>query len=296
MQRIDTGEKMVVKHIPLEDLDENEMGCALKEVAALQQLDHPNIVKCFGSWVMAGDEDDSGRDESSRPWHRENEKFRLPLSEAHATWADTREHLGALSSLNILTEYMDGGSLDKVIARNEDPFDEMVVGIWLAQIILGIDQMHRHKILHRDIKPANIFITKSGIVKIGDLGCVKMLSKPDEECSSEYGSPLYLSPEVWRNGMCSHKSDIWAIGCVAHELLAREPPFATPELAYKVLNNAPPPLPDSVSAPMRELIDKMLLKDHGARPSSEQILRMPCMAEHVGRWMKVAFAPVSDSA
>ena len=80
-----------------------------------------------------------------------------------------------------------------------------------------------------------------------------------------YGSPLYLSPEVWNNNVCSHKSDIWAIGCVAHELLAREAPFATPDLAYNVLNLPPKPLPTSYSGDLRDLVGQMLQKDPAAR-------------------------------
>ena len=288
LQRTDTGEKLVVKHVPLDELDENEVDCALKEVAALQQLDHPNIIKCFGSWVTCDDDNDYDNP-MSRPWDR----VRLPVTQARETWVASHETFGPSPSLNILIEYMNGGSLDHLLKRNHEPFDEMVVGIWLAQIVLGIDHMHQRNVLHRDIKPANIFITKSGIVKIGDLGCVKMLSKPDEECSSEYGSPLYLSPEVWRSGTCSNKSDIWAVGCVAFELLAREPPFCAPELAFKVLNNTPNPLPAYYSAPLRDLIGQMLLKDPTARPKSADLLCKPCMAEHVEAWLKVAFTPAA---
>ena len=206
LRHCSTGEKVVVKHIPLDGLEEDEVGCALKEVAALNQLNHPNIVKCHGSWVTNGCDDDG-----LRPWDRGNEASRRPIDEALSTWAAAQADMNgpSPSSLNILTEYVDGGSLDKLIARN-GPFREFEAGIWLAQIVLAVDHMHARHLLHRDIKPANVFITRSGVIKVGDLGCCKMLERPDEECRSDYGSPIYLSPEVWRHGVCSHKSDVWA--------------------------------------------------------------------------------------
>lgn len=194
-----------------------------------------------------------------------------------------------MPSINILTEFIDGGSLDTLIQQNA-PIDEELVCAWLAQIILGIEHMHSRNLLHRDIKPANIFITQSGLVKIGDLGCCKLLAEPDEQCSSDYGSPLYLSPEVWRAATCSHKSDIWSVGCVVYEMLAQVTPFAAPELAYKVLTDSPPPLPNHVSATLRDIIFCMLEKEPSKRPSAAELLRMPAIGQHVKRWLAAGFS------
>lgn len=147
LQHCATSEYVVVKHIVLDDLSENEVKCALREVAALSAVEHPNIVKCCGSWVSPGADD-----ESIRPWDRGKEGTRRPIREIVAIWAAARYGaLGSPTSLNILTEYVDGGSLDTVIARN-GPLDEMLIGTWIAQLVLAIDHMHQHNLLHRDIK------------------------------------------------------------------------------------------------------------------------------------------------
>jgi NIMA (never in mitosis gene a)-related kinase len=140
------------------------------------------------------------------------------------------------------------------------------------------------------VQPANIFISKFGVVKVGDLGCCKLLSYPDEQCMSDYGSPRYLGPEVWRDSLCSSKSDIWAIGCVGYELLSasHEPAFRPPELAYKVTHDSPTPLPSVYSDGLRHLIEQMLQKDPTYRPSTVQLLQMPCMARFTRAWVRIA--------
>ena len=284
LQRYETAEKVVVKHVCLDNLDECDVNCALKEVAALSKLEHPNIVRCYGGWVC------KAGDPFTRPWSTDSKSARLPIQEALHAWATATDDGMTLStsSINILTEYMDGGSLDTVIAGNSQ-IDEMLVGIWLAQILLGVDHMHRNHVLHRDIKPANIFITQSGVVKLGDFGCCKMLRCPDQECKSEYGTPTYLSPEIWHHGICSHKSDVWAIGCLSHELFARQPPFSGPDLAQQVVSHPPPVLPSHCSDAMCDIISKMLEKNPNERPGTREILDSAVIAGHVARWMEVAF-------
>lgn len=295
----DTGQKVVIKHVPLEYLDEDEVRIALNEVHALNALEHPNVVRCITSWIMPTLTYETGGDQ---PWTPGYEHARIPIDEALRVINDCLndpidKELPVTRSLslclNILTEYVDGGSLDTLIERNA-PFDEELLCTWLAQIILGIEHMHSRNLLHRDIKPANIFITQSGLVKIGDLGCCKLLSQPDEKCTSDYGSPLYLSPEVWKEASCSHKSDIWAIGCVMYELLAQKPPFAAPELAYKVLHTDPPPLPERYSADLRKLILEMLSKDPEVRPSAAELLRKPSLGHYVQRWLAAAHSTVGS--
>ena len=286
----ETGKKVVVKHVPLDCLDEDEIKLALSEVEALQTLDHPNIVRCLGSWVMPPGDD------AVRPWSSGAEGARLPAHEilrVVAEFEDGSLDHASVPSLNILTEFVDGGALDTLI-RGNAPLDEDLVGAWLAQMILGIEHMHSRNLLHRDIKPANIFITQSGLVKIGDLGCCKLLAEPNEQCSGDYGSPLYLSPEVWRAATCSHKSDIWSIGCVIYELLAQVPPFAAPELAYKVITDPPPPLPEEYSAGLRKIVFSMLEKDPAKRPSAAELLRMPAVGQHVKRWLAAGFTTVAE--
>ena len=95
---------------------------------------------------------------------------------------------------------------------------------------------------------------------------------------------------MWQTGTCSHKSDVWSIGCVAYELLAHRPPFTAPELAYKVLTTTPAPLPALYSAAIKKLVFEMLHKEPGARPGTEELLRHPSMACHIKRLLAAGFS------
>ena len=89
------------------------------------------------------------------------------------------------------------------------------------------------------------------------------------------GSPLYLGPEVWRDGVCSRKSDVWSLGCVVYELMTHLPPFEAPELAYKVLTVEPRPLPSCYNEELRGLVTgRMLRKEASGRPSAEQLVKV----------------------
>ena len=85
--------------------------------------------------------------------------------------------------------------------------------------------VHDKKILHRDLKSQNIFITKKGVVKLGDFGIARVLSHTRSKAKTVVGTPYYLSPEIIRNEPYSFKSDIWSLGVLLYEMAALQPPF-----------------------------------------------------------------------
>jgi NIMA (never in mitosis gene a)-related kinase len=80
---------------------------------------------------------------------------------------------------------------------------------------MGLEYIHRSKILHRDIKTLNIFLNKDETVKIGDLGVAKVLNANDF-AHTMVGTPFYLSPELCEEKPYNEKSDIWAVGCLLY--------------------------------------------------------------------------------
>ena len=73
-------------------------------------------------------------------------------------------------------DYADGGDLGgKLKAQRGRMFAEAQILDWFTQMCLGIKHCHDRKIIHRDLKGANVFLTKKGIVKIGDFGIAKVL-------------------------------------------------------------------------------------------------------------------------
>lgn len=67
---------------------------------------------------------------------------------------------------------------------------------WFTQVCVALKHVHDRKILHRDIKSQNIFMTKSGITKLGDFGIARVLSSTTEMAATVVGTPYYLSPEI----------------------------------------------------------------------------------------------------
>ena len=56
--------------------------------------------------------------------------------------------------------------------------------------------LHDRRILHRDIKSQNVFLTSSGLVKLGDFGVAKVLNTSESRAETFVGAPFYLPPEI----------------------------------------------------------------------------------------------------
>lgn len=136
--------------------------------------------------------------------------------------------------LCIVMDYCDGGDLQtkvknqyKLRTSSGKPqyFDENEVLNWFTQICLALKHVHDKKILHRDLKSQNLFLTKRGILKLGDFGIARVLSNTKSKAKTVVGTPYYLSPEIIRNEGYSFKSDIWSLGVLLYEMAALQPPF-----------------------------------------------------------------------
>ena len=83
---------------------------------------------------------------------------------------------------------------------------------------MAVKYLHDNHILHRDIKIQNIFVTKEGLIKLGDFGIAKKLDRTDDLAQTSLGTPFYISPEICKGKFYNYKSDIWMIGCVLYEM------------------------------------------------------------------------------
>jgi NIMA (never in mitosis gene a)-related kinase len=146
---------------------------------------------------------------------------------------------------------------------------------WFTQICLGLKHIHDRKIIHRDLKGQNIFLTKSGMVKVGDFGICKILSNTKALAKTVVGTPYYLSPEIVQSKPYNLKSDIWSMGVILYEMCALKPPFDAPSLhilAMKIARGAFNPVPRVYSSEMRSLIASMLNVNPSSRPDISTIL------------------------
>tara|TARA_B100001175_G_C19504376_1_gene640001 strand:+ start:1403 stop:2854 length:1452 start_codon:yes stop_codon:yes gene_type:complete len=127
------------------------------------------------------------------------------------------------NKLCIITEYIDGGDLDKYIKDNKLSNQQEIVDIFL-KLCVGINSLHLNNIIHRDIKPSNILITKEGHIKICDFGISKFLDY-SKITSTRIGTPYFMSPEQMSSQYYDYKIDVWGIGCVLFYLLYNKYPF-----------------------------------------------------------------------
>lgn len=146
----------------------------------------------------------------------------------------------------IAMEYVEGTSLEQLVLDQGALPLERVVGI-LRQVAEALDYAHKRRFLHRDIKPANILLAEDDRVVITDFGIAKALEGSGATArltstGTVLGTPAYMSPEQIQGLAVDHRSDLYALGIVAYEMLSGQVPFdgTTTALLYAQVNNPPP--------------------------------------------------------
>ncbi|NWI49833.1 NEK2 kinase, partial [Calyptomena viridis] len=249
------GKILVWKELDYGAMTESEKQMLVSEVNLLRELRHPNIVRYYDRII----------DRSS-------------------------------TTLYIVMEYCDGGDLASLIAKCSKErhvkslhfLEESFVLRVLTQLTLALKECHRRSdggvTVHRDLKPANVFLDSKQNVKLGDFGLARILHHDTSFARTFVGTPYYMSPEQVNLMSYNEKSDIWSLGCLLYELCALSPPFTAynqKELVEKINEGKFRRLPYRYSEQLNELLKEMLnVKDY-CRPSVEDILQHPLIADLV---------------
>jgi serine/threonine protein kinase len=228
------GRDVALKVLPAEMAHDPERLARFRhEAKALAQLDHPNIVT-----IHSVEESDG---------------------------------------VHFLTmQLVEGQPLDRLIPQGGLPL-ERIVDIATA-ISEALTAAHEKGIVHRDLKPANVMVTNEGRVKVLDFGLAKdvrgtalgdatLSSTSHTQVGVVMGTPAYMSPEQTSSRPLDHRTDIFSLGVLLHEMATGRRPFegtSSAELFSAILRDTPPPVTDvrpDLPSDLARIIHRCLEKD-----------------------------------
>ena len=187
---------------------------------------------------------------------------------------DIQEHGSVAESESlsfIVMEFIEGRTA-RALARELTVRQAVDIGLQVAE---GLAAAHEKGIFHRDIKSDNIMVRPDGRAQIMDFGLAKLQGVSSlTKAGSTVGTTSYMSPEQVQGLATDHRTDIFALGVVLYEMLARELPFRGGHEAavmYEIVNVEPPRLnlsrPD-VDDELERIVRKCLEKDPADRYQS----------------------------
>ncbi|GJF34721.1 protein kinase [Kitasatospora sp. NE20-6] len=177
--------------------------------------------------------------------------------------------------LHLVMQRVPGVSLADLLAE-DGPLTVERAAAAAAQICAALAVVHAVPVVHRDLKPSNVMVRPDGRTVLLDLGIATALD-PDATrltlTGTPIGSPAYMAPEQALATGVDPRSDLYALGCLLHEMLAGEAPFAAPTalgVLRRHVDEPPPPLrglrPD-VPPVLERLVLGLLAKRPGDRPA-----------------------------
>jgi serine/threonine protein kinase/tetratricopeptide (TPR) repeat protein len=197
-------------------------------------------------------------------------------------------------------ELIDGQPLDQLIPANGLPVERIVeIAGALAEALAAA---HEKGIMHRDLKPANVMVTTEGRVKVLDFGLAKDVSAETSDGATQtsarltqagtvMGTPAYMSPEQVSGRTLDHRTDIFSLGVILHEMATGRRPFegtSSAELVSSILRDSPPLITDvraDLPGDLARVIRRCLEKDprhrvQTARDVSNEFRDMTRTASH----------------
>ncbi|HEX6798362.1 MAG TPA: protein kinase [Ktedonobacterales bacterium] len=190
----------------------------------------------------------------------------------------------------LVMPYLSDGSLAQLLER-EGPMPLTRVVRYVEQIAAALDLAHRQGVVHRDVKPSNMLLHPDGRLMLGDFGIARGVDGPEliaagvggvgvgesgnprlTQAGATMGTPEYMAPEQARGQQVDAAADTYALGVVAYEMLAGDPPFTGDDinsvLAQQV--KAQPPsiraVRPEISSRVDEVLAWALAKDPHERP------------------------------
>ena len=190
----------------------------------------------------------------------------------------------------LVMELVTGGTLRELL-RERGPMPPHAVVAVLAPVLSGLGAAHRAGLVHRDVKPENVLISVDGEVKLADFGLVRATTEAGITSTSVIlGTAAYLSPEQVLGEETGPRSDVYAVGIMAFELLTGTTPFKGDSaivIAHQHLDrDVPPPgsLIDGVPPEFDDFIARATAREPEARFSDAGAMgaELGAIAEELG--------------
>ncbi|XP_077395181.1 TRAF2 and NCK interacting kinase a isoform X12 [Festucalex cinctus] len=192
---------------------------------------------------------------------------------------------GIDDQLWLVMEFCGAGSVTDLIKNTKgNSLKEEWTAYICREILRGLTHLHQHKVIHRDIKGQNVLLTENAEVKLVDFGVSAQLDRTVGRRNTFIGTPYWMAPEVIAcdenpDATYDFKSDLWSLGITAIEMAEGAPPLCDmhPMRALFLIPRNPAPRLKSKkwSKKFQLFIESCLVKSHGQRPSTEQLLKHP---------------------
>jgi len=188
-------------------------------------------------------------------------------------------------TINIIYGYCEKGDCQSQLQMQKGKlYNEEQLKVWLCEMALAIEYMHRKRVLHRDLKTQNLLMTTDGDLQIADFGLATFRSEGEDAKHDQalVGTPHYMSPELLSQKKYGFEIDLWSLGCIAYEWSSLRPPFDAFNLTGLVtkIRRGPTPIPPtSYSQDWTKIIKCLLRKEPEKRSTVYDILSLPYLQD-----------------
>jgi serine/threonine-protein kinase len=192
----------------------------------------------------------------------------------------------------LVMEYVEGQTLRQLLDDLDHVPEELCRHV-AREVCKGLAAIHAAGAVHGDLKPENVIVTRDDVVKVMDVGVVRLVDESLRQRGSDavVGNVLHAAPEQYEGGAVDVRTDLYALGLTLHEMACGVHPFGGEEITQvieQVLHTEPPRLGDvhpELSSFFEELVLTLLAKDRADRfASADELLAVLEKGEDSAWW------------